>query len=69
MTLLALTIARHTGIRLAELGFLLAAIAGALLLLGAIVPFGQRIGAAIGGLALAAGGVLLVVATHWGHFS
>lgn len=69
MTLLALIIARHTGIRLAELGFLLAAIAGALLLLGAIVPFGRRIGAAIGGLALAAGGVLLVVATHWGHFS
>lgn len=69
MTLLALIIARHTGIRLAELGFLLVAIAGALLLLGAIVPFGRRIGAAIGGLALAAGGVLLVVATHWGHFS
>jgi hypothetical protein len=67
MILLAIT--RHTGIRLAELGFLLAAIAGALLLLGAIVPFGRRLGAGIGGLALAAGGVLLVVATHWGHFS
>jgi hypothetical protein len=67
MTLLAIT--RHTGIRLAELGFLLAAIAGALLLLGAILPFGRRLGAGIGGLALAAGGVLLVVATHWGHFS
>ena len=67
MTLLAMT--RHTGIRLAELGFLLAAIAGALLLLGAIVPFGRRVGAGLGGLALAASGVLLVVATHWGHFS
>ena len=67
MILLAIT--RHTGIRLAELGFLLAAIAGALLLLGAIFPFGRRAGAGIGGLALAASGVLLVVATHWGHFS
>jgi hypothetical protein len=67
MTLLAIT--RHTGIRLAELGFLLAAIAGALLVLSAIVPFGRRVGAGLGGLALAAGGVLLIVATHWGHFS
>jgi hypothetical protein len=54
---------------MAELGFLLVAIAGALLLLGAIVPFGRRVGAGLGGLALAAGGVLLIVATHWGHFS
>ena len=68
MTLLVITIARHTGIRLAELGFLLAAIAGAMLLLGAIVPFGRRAGTGIAGLALAAGGVLLIVATHWGHF-
>lgn len=63
-----LAITRHTGIRIAELGFLLAAIAGALLVLGAAVPFGQRVGTALGGLALAASGVLLVVATHWGHF-
>jgi hypothetical protein len=68
MTLLAITISRHTGIRLGELGFLLMAIAGALLVLGAAFPFGRRIGTALGGLALAAGGVLAVVATHWGHF-
>jgi hypothetical protein len=66
--MLLLALARHTGIRLAELGFLLAAIAGGLLLIVAIVPAGRRVGAAFAGLALAAGGVLLIVATHWGHF-
>jgi hypothetical protein len=65
---LVLGITRHTGIRLAELGFLLAAIAGALLLLAAIVPFGRRVGTGLAGLALAAGGVFMIVATHWGHF-
>ena len=66
---LALAITHHTGLRLAEFGFLLAAIAGALMLLGAIVPFGQRVGTALAGIALGAGGVLLIVAAHWGHFS
>jgi len=65
---LLLAFARHTGIRLAELGFLLAAIAGGLLLIVAIVPVGRRVGAAFAGVALGAGGVLLIVATHWGHF-
>lgn len=66
--MLLLGLARHTGIRLAELGFLLAAIAGGLVLIVAIVPVGRRVGAALAGLALGAGGVLLIVATHWGHF-
>ena len=66
--LLLLAITRHTGIRLAELGFLLAAIAGALLLIEAIVPFGRRVGTALAGMALGAGAVLMIVATHWGHF-
>ena len=64
-----LAISRHTGIRMAELGFLLAAIAGGLLLVSAIVPFGRRVGTGIGGVALAAGGVLRIIATHWAHFS
>jgi hypothetical protein len=68
MTLLALVIKAHTGIRLAEVGEALAAIGGLALLLGAATPFGRRAGQALGGLALAAGGVLLVIATHWGHF-
>lgn len=66
MVLLAIT--RHTGIRVAELGFLLAAIAGALLLIGAILPVGRRVGTALAGLALGVGGVLMIVAIHWGHF-
>jgi hypothetical protein len=66
MTLLAMT--HHNGIRLAEVGFLLAAVAGGLLFLGAATPFGRRSGDLFGGLALAVGGVLLIVAAHWGHF-
>lgn len=68
-TMVLLAITRHTGIRIAELGFLLVAIAGALMLLGAMVPFGRRVGAGLAGLALGLGGVLLIVATHWGHFT
>ena len=68
MTLLALTIKAHTGIRLAEVGEALGAIGGLALLLGAVTPFGRRAGQGIGGLALAVGCVLLVVATRWGHF-
>ena len=66
--MLLLAIARHTGTRLAELGFLLAASAGALMLISAIVPSGRRVGMALTGIALGAGAVLLIVATHWGHF-
>jgi hypothetical protein len=61
-------ISPHTGARLAEVGFLLVALAGATLWLPQL-PGGQRRGAAaLAGLALAAAGVLLIVAVHWGHF-
>jgi hypothetical protein len=66
--MLLVAVTRHTGIRLAELGFLLVAISGALVLIGAIVPVGRRVGTGLAGLALGAGGVLMIVATHWGHF-
>lgn len=66
MNLLALTV--HNGIRLAELGEALGAVGGAILLLGATMPFGRKGGTFFGGLALAAGFVLLIIATHWGHF-
>ena len=66
MNLLALS--HHGGIRIAELGFLLAAVAGVLLVLGAVTPFGKRSGNFLAGLALAVGGALLIIATHWGHF-
>lgn len=68
MTLLALLIKTHTGIRLAEAGEALVALAGLLLLLGGMTPFGKRAGQTLGGLALLVGGILLVVASHWGHF-
>ena len=68
MTLLAFVLKAHTGIRLAEVGEALAALAGILLLLGGMTPFGKRAGQTLGGLALALGGVLLVIATRWGHF-
>jgi hypothetical protein len=63
MTLLAFTITAHTGIRLAELGFIAGAIGGILLM------FNRRgAGNTFGGLALTIAFVLLIVATHWGHF-
>ena len=68
MTLLALTITKHTGYRLAELGELLGVIGGLALLLGGLTPFGKRIGQTVGGLGLTLGFVLLLVATRWGHF-
>lgn len=65
MTLLALT--QHNGIRLAEVGFLLIAIAGAWMFLGQM-PFFGRLRNAVAGLCLAGAGVLLIIAAHWGHF-
>jgi hypothetical protein len=65
MSLLAIT--QHSGVRLAEVGFVLAAVAGAALALGAVTPFGRRSGNLVGGLALAAGSILVIVAVHWGH--
>jgi ABC-type branched-subunit amino acid transport system permease subunit len=65
MPLLALT--HHNGIRLAEVGFALAAVAGGILALGALSPAGRRAGTFLAGFTLAVGSVLLVVAVHWGH--
>lgn len=68
MTLLALVIKQHTGIRLAELGEALGAVGGMALLLGALMPLARRAGQFIGGLLIGGGFVLLVFATRWGHF-
>ena len=68
MGLLALEFRAHSSLRMAELGELLLAAAGVLLLLGGMTPFGRRAGQTFGGLCLAIGGVLLVLATRWGRF-
>ena len=67
MKLLAL--AHHTGVRLAETGFLLILFAGIWLTAAQIPKF--RLGTArtiVAGAALALAGLLLIIATHWGHF-
>jgi hypothetical protein len=59
----------HTGIRLAEVGFLLFVFAGVGLVAAQIpqLRFG-RFRTIAAGLALAVGGVLLIIAAHWGQF-
>ena len=66
MTLLAIT--SHGGLRLAEVGFVLLAIAGVALALRAVMPSRRQAVDVIAGLALAVGALLLIVAAHWGHF-
>ena len=59
----------HTGIRLAEVGFLLMAFAGFWFAVAGIASL--RLGntrSVVAGIALAIGAVLLIIATHWGHF-
>jgi len=59
----------HTGIRLAEVGFLLVLMAGVWLAAAQIPQL--KLGSArtiVAGVALAIAGVLLIIATHWGHF-
>jgi hypothetical protein len=68
MTLLAL--AHRTGVRLAEIGFLLVLFAGIWLAAAQVPKF--KLGTArtiVAAIALAVAGLLLIIATHWGHFS
>jgi hypothetical protein len=63
-------LAHHTGVRLAEIGFLLILFAGIWLAAAQIPAF--KFGTArtiVAGIALAVAGLLLIIATHWGHFS
>ena len=58
-----------TGIKLAEIGFLLILIAGVWLVAAEIPALGlHRARTIVAGTALAAAGALLIIATHWGHF-
>jgi hypothetical protein len=65
MDLLAL--AQRSGIRIAEVGFALVAVAGAILVVGPFTRLARR-STILAGIALAVGGVLVIVAVHWGHF-
>ena len=59
----------HTGTRLAEIGFVLVGFAGVWLVAAEVprlrIVKGRTV---VAGIALAAAAVLLIVATHWGHF-
>jgi hypothetical protein len=66
---LVLALTRHDGIRLAEVGFLLILIAG-VWLVAAQVPQ-LKLGhtrTIVAGVLLAVAGLLLIIATHSGHF-
>ena len=66
---LVLALDHHTGIRIAEVGFLLVLFAGAWIVASEIPQLKfARYRMIVAGVALAAGAVLLIIATHWGHF-
>ena len=66
---LVLALAHHTVIRLAEVGFLLLLFAGIWLAAADLPGFKSARGrTVVAGVALAIGGLLLIIATHWGHF-
>jgi hypothetical protein len=64
-----LSMSARTGARLAEVGFLLILFAGVWLAAAQLPQFRFAAGrTVVAGFALAAAGVLLLVATHWGRF-
>lgn len=65
-----LALTHHTGVRLAEVGFLLILFAGVWLVAAEIPRFKlSRARTIIAGAALAIAGLLLIIATHSGHFA
>lgn len=66
---LVLALSAHTGVRLAEVAFLLVVFAG-IWLAAANIPLFKfaKARTVVAGMALAAAGVLLIIATHWGRF-
>jgi hypothetical protein len=64
-----LAFSHQTGVTLAEVGFLLILFAGVWLVAAQIPAFKMRTARTIvAGIALAFAGVILIIATHWGHF-
>jgi len=66
MHLLALSFNQHRTLRLEEVAGGLAVLAGVALFLGAVAPLARRTGQLIGGLLLAASGVVFVLAVRYG---
>lgn len=66
--MLVLAFSHRTGVRLAELGFLLILFAGGWLVSAQIPRLKVGTLRSVGGVALALGGLLLIIAIHWGHF-
>jgi hypothetical protein len=66
MHLIALSFNARDTLRVEEIAGGLMAVAGVALFLGAMTPFMRRFGQLLGGAALAAGGVLLVLAVRYG---
>jgi len=66
MHILALSFTAKSTLRIEEVAGALAAIAGALLFVGAMTPLARRTGQIFGGLSLAASGVIFVLAVRYG---
>jgi CHASE2 domain-containing sensor protein len=64
--LLALHFDARETLRVEEIAGALAVVAGAALFVGAMTPFARRFGQLLGGAALAAAGLLLVLAVRYG---
>ena len=64
-----LAFSHSTGVTVAEVAFLLFLIAGIWVAVAWIVPTSkwQRIRMIVAGVLLACGGLLLIIASHWGH--
>jgi hypothetical protein len=69
IVLLILTISKHTSVRLAEVAFVLILLVGVWLMIAGIPQLKRSpLRLPVAGVGLALAGLLLLVATHWGHF-
>ena len=63
-------VSERTGLRLAEVGYVLILAAGIWLAAAQVPRFKFAAGRTVlAGVALALGGLLLIIATHWGHYN
>lgn len=68
MASLLLTISHKSSVRIAEVAFLLILIAGIWMVVAELMPQQfHKLRLVVAGIAFAASGILLLVATHWGN--